>query len=270
MGTTSSMFATSPNGPLTSTAFINIIKETLTQFDISKLNDHATATGYQEEGACSTHISVADFTKHRNIEHYKKKQVIYTEGNHPVKLFYIEKGKVKIIKTNDDGKELTVGLYSEGDFVGYMNSLGLPHPKLIDIAVPANLRCGRPANDAPPASEPTWAPLDFTFAGIYEIKPEALEEIAGGVQIVDVRANEEFAGPLGHIASATLMPLPELATRSAELSREKPIVAVCRSGARSAQAVVLLQKAGFKDVANLAGGMLRWRAEGHRVAGGRD
>ena len=66
------------------------------------------------------------------------------------------------------------------------------------------------------------------------------------------------------------MPLPELAARSAELSREKPVVAVCRSGARSAQAVVLLQKAGFKDVANLAGGMLRWRAEGHRVAGGRD
>ena len=120
MGTTSAMFATSTNGPLTSTAFINIIKETLTQFDISKVNDPAMATSYQEkEGECFTHISVADFAKHRNIEHYKKKQVIYTEGNHPVKLFYIEKGKVKIIKTNDDGKELTVGLYSEGDFVGY-------------------------------------------------------------------------------------------------------------------------------------------------------
>jgi glyoxylase-like metal-dependent hydrolase (beta-lactamase superfamily II)/rhodanese-related sulfurtransferase len=162
------------------------------------------------------------------------------------------------------------GEIGEGDFVGYMNSLGLPHPKLIDIAVPANLRCGRPANDAPPPAEPKWAPLDFTFAGIYEIQPAALEEIAAGVQIVDVRGNEEFAGPLGHIASATMMPLPELAARSAELSREKPIVAVCRSGARSAQAVVLLQKAGFKDVANLAGGMLRWRAEGHRVTGGRD
>jgi rhodanese-related sulfurtransferase len=36
---------------------------------------------------------------------------------------------------------------------------------------------------------------------------------------------------------------------------------VCRSGARSAQATVLLQKAGLKKVANLAGGMLRWRAE---------
>ncbi len=47
------------------------------------------------------------------------------------------------------------------------------------------------------------------------------------------------------------------------------MVAVCRSGARSAQAVVILQKAGIRDIANLAGGMLRWRAEGHSIEGGR-
>ena len=44
------------------------------------------------------------------------------------------------------------------------------------------------------------------------------------------------------------------------LDPERPIVAVCRSGARSAQAVVILQRLGFKRVANLAGGMIRWRA----------
>jgi rhodanese-related sulfurtransferase len=48
------------------------------------------------------------------------------------------------------------------------------------------------------------------------------------------------------------------------------VVAVCRSGARSAQATVLLQKAGVKKVANLAGGMLRWRAEALPVEGGAD
>lgn len=50
---------------------------------------------------------------------YKKKRLIYDEGNHPVKLFYIQKGKVKTFKTNDEGKELTVGLFGESDFVGY-------------------------------------------------------------------------------------------------------------------------------------------------------
>jgi len=48
------------------------------------------------------------------------------------------------------------------------------------------------------------------------------------------------------------------------------VVAVCRSGARSAQATVLLRKAGVKRVANLAGGMLRWRAQHFSVEGGTD
>jgi DNA-binding response OmpR family regulator len=58
-------------------------------------------------------------TQNGNTNNYKKKQLIYSEGNYPVRLFYIEKGKVKTYKTNEDGKELTVGLYAEGDFLGY-------------------------------------------------------------------------------------------------------------------------------------------------------
>jgi sulfur dioxygenase len=162
------------------------------------------------------------------------------------------------------------GEIGEADFVGYMRNLGLPHPKLIDIAVPANLRCGRPEQDAALPAEPAWAPLTFTFAGIWEIPPDALEERETQLQIVDVRDREEFNGPLGRIRGATLIPLSELVSRTGELAQDRPVVTVCRSGARSAQAVVMLQKAGFKDVANLSGGMLRWRAEGHRIEGGRE
>ena len=159
------------------------------------------------------------------------------------------------------------GAIGEADFVGYMDNLGLPHPKLIDIAVPANLRCGRPESDAALPPEPSWAPLTFTFAGFWEIQPDALEERASRLQVIDVRERHEFDGPLGRIRGATLMPLAELPRRSDELSRDRPVVTVCRSGARSAQAALLLQKAGFGDVANLAGGMVRWRAEGHLVEG---
>jgi glyoxylase-like metal-dependent hydrolase (beta-lactamase superfamily II)/rhodanese-related sulfurtransferase len=161
------------------------------------------------------------------------------------------------------------GEIGESDFVGYMSNLGLPHPKLIDIAVPANLRCGQPKTDTTLPAEPGWAPLTFTFAGIWEIQPEALEEHAERIQIVDVREPDEYHGSLGHIRGAKLIPLGTLATRAGELERNRPVVAVCRSGARSAQASVMLQRAGFNDVANLAGGMLRWRAEGHPVEGGR-
>ena len=65
-----------------------------------------------------------------------------------------------------------------------------------------------------------------------------------------------------------MIPLGELADRSSELARDRPIVAVCRAGSRSAQATVILREAGFTNVANLSGGMLRWRAEGHAVEGG--
>jgi len=63
---------------------------------------------------------LTSFTEGRNINKHKKKQVIYSEGNRPFHLFFIQKGKVKTYKTNDLGKELTVGLYSEGDFLGYI------------------------------------------------------------------------------------------------------------------------------------------------------
>src|SRR6516165_3905760 len=70
------------------------------------------------------------------------------------------------------------GEVGESDFVGYMNNLGLPHPKLMEMAVPANLRCGEPQGAALPLEEPSWAPLTFTFAGIFEIQPNVLEEHA--------------------------------------------------------------------------------------------
>lgn len=56
----------------------------------------------------------------RDICKYKRKQTIYVEGNRPARLYYIKKGKVKTCKTNEEGKELIVGIYGEGDFLGYV------------------------------------------------------------------------------------------------------------------------------------------------------
>ena len=59
----------------------------------------------------------------------------------------------------------------EEDFVGYMRNLGLPHPKQLAIAVPANLRAGLPENgDAPDV--PGWGPVIATYAGFWEISSE--------------------------------------------------------------------------------------------------
>lgn len=160
------------------------------------------------------------------------------------------------------------GEICEDDFIGYMTNLRLPHPRQIDIAVPANLKCGVAASDPTQKAEPDWAPLTYSFAGIWEINPQWLEENLRAIQIVDVREPDEFEGPLGRIPYARLISLGDLASRAAELTHDRPIVTVCRAGGRSAQATVILKQAGFDAVANLSGGMLRWRAEGRVVDNG--
>ncbi len=61
-----------------------------------------------------------DLAQNRNVNKYRKKQIIYMEGNRPNRLYYILKGKVKVYKTNEEGKELVTDLYSQGDFLGHI------------------------------------------------------------------------------------------------------------------------------------------------------
>ena len=58
--------------------------------------------------------------KDRDILYYKKKQIIFSEGNCSRNLYFVKKGKVKIYQTNDIGKQLVVDLYAENDFIGYI------------------------------------------------------------------------------------------------------------------------------------------------------
>jgi DNA-binding response OmpR family regulator len=55
----------------------------------------------------------------RELYDYKRKQVIYAEAQRPKAVYYIKSGKVKIFKTNEDGKELITDILSAGDFIGY-------------------------------------------------------------------------------------------------------------------------------------------------------
>ncbi|MBC7890379.1 MAG: response regulator [Ferruginibacter sp.] len=84
---------------------------------LQKNLDAATSQQLPEEAGNLK--ALQELVENSAVNLYKKKQLIYAEGNHPLRLFYIQKGKVKTYKTNDDGKELTVGLFGEGDYVGY-------------------------------------------------------------------------------------------------------------------------------------------------------
>lgn len=82
------------------------------------------------------------------------------------------------------------------------------------------------------------------------------------LRIIDVRAEDEYQGNLGHIPASLNIPLPELAVRLAELEalKDQPLVLVCRTDKRSARAAALLVGAGFGRVEVLRGGMEQWNS----------
>ena len=95
---------------------------------------------------------------------------------------------------------------------------------------------------------------------------EAAARIASDTppQVLDVRTPDEFAQ--GHVPTATLIPHDELATRLAELDRDRPILLYCRSGRRADLAEQVLVENGF-DVRQIEGSWLRWEAEALPVEG---
>ncbi len=142
------------------------------------------------------------------------------------------------------------------DFVGYMNNLGLPHPKLLEIAVPANKHCGKPEEVA---SGQDWAPITITFGGTPEVSPEWVATHYSEVRILDVRSVAEFGGELGHLEDSLIIPLDELRERLDEVPRDLPVVTLCQTGKRSAMAADILRKAGVERVANIHGGLVQWQ-----------
>jgi CRP/FNR family transcriptional regulator, polysaccharide utilization system transcription regulator len=59
----------------------------------------------------------------RKVSVYKKKQSLFTEGQYPQAVYFLNKGKVKTFKTNEEGREYITNLYREGDFIGYLDLL---------------------------------------------------------------------------------------------------------------------------------------------------
>ncbi|MDH5444425.1 MAG: rhodanese-like domain-containing protein [Gammaproteobacteria bacterium] len=77
--------------------------------------------------------------------------------------------------------------------------------------------------------------------------------------ILDIREGNEFLS--GHIVNSIHIPLGNLQDRQGELEKfkNKPIIAVCRSGQRSGTACARLKKAGFENIYNLKGGIMAWQ-----------
>ena len=72
-------------------------------------------------------------SEEHEIRVYRKKEEVYKEGSYPKGIYFLNKGKIKTCKLNDQAKELITGLYKEGDFFGYLALL--EENKHTDVAV---------------------------------------------------------------------------------------------------------------------------------------
>lgn len=107
--------------PFDGTELLNAVDSRLKKLDLLKQQLSPDLDGLgQLLHATTGKNALRELTEDRNINRYKKKQIIYSEGNYPNRLYYIIKGKVKTYKTNEDGKELVTELFSPGDFVGHI------------------------------------------------------------------------------------------------------------------------------------------------------
>jgi rhodanese-related sulfurtransferase len=99
------------------------------------------------------------------------------------------------------------------------------------------------------------------FSDVITMEEFKSSVLANDTIVLDVRTEEEFYGPLGHLEGAMLIPIDELADRMSELSfvKDKTIYVVCRSGNRSGRGKDILNANNFTAV-NVNGGMLAWDA----------
>jgi len=106
-----------------------------------------------------------------------------------------------------------------------------------------------------------WSFFGNRLRGIKEVDHVATTQLINhkNALILDVREQSEYDA--GHILNSKLIPLGKLLERIGELEkyRDRPIVAVCRTGQRSASACALLGKQGFAQAYNLNGGVMAWQ-----------
>jgi rhodanese-related sulfurtransferase len=146
---------------------------------------------------------------------------------------------------------------SKESFVAIMAALDLPPPNRLGLAVPANLRCGQwlPPDTGPEASA-------VRREGVLEVAPEDAGPLVDRARVVDVREAHERRGPLGFLPGSESVPLGKLVQSAQQWSTTTPLLLVCRSGKRSAEATRVLARQGFTCLYSLEGGMRRWTQRG--------
>jgi rhodanese-related sulfurtransferase len=85
-----------------------------------------------------------------------------------------------------------------------------------------------------------------------------MKENGEDFQLIDVR--EDFEYQMSNLEGENI-PLGGVLIETDKISKDKPVVVMCRSGKRSAMAIMQLEQQGFTNLYNLQGGILAWASE---------
>jgi phage shock protein E len=113
-----------------------------------------------------------------------------------------------------------------------------------------------------------------SFAGEGALAPLSqqafLERIAGrdAPYVLDVRTAEEYVA--GHVPGALNIPHDQLASRLAEVPKDRDVVLYCRSGRRALLAGEVLEQAGYTRLEHLEGDIIAWTEQGRPMEKPRD
>ncbi len=110
--------------PFDDIELLNAIETRIKKYEILQgryTSDEKGANALMKD-LCSGGLLNIDLSMHES-ETVAKKQFLYSENKRPKYLYYLKKGKIKIFKLNDDGKEYITHLATEGDFIGYLSLL---------------------------------------------------------------------------------------------------------------------------------------------------
>lgn len=93
---------------------------------------------------------------------------------------------------------------------------------------------------------------------------EAVDMIAGGAMLIDVREQDEW--DTERIPGATFLPMSQINSWYAGLPKDRSVIVQCNSGHRSANVVnALISQAGFENLYNLSGGIVGWKFQNQPV-----
>ncbi len=161
---------------------------------------------------------------------------------------------------------------TEDEFAAIMDALKLAYPRKIDVAVPANHRCGLlDEEELDTTTKQRKVPVvaaERTPTGAPSVPVIWVANRGPDVRLIDIRTADEVGGPDGLIEGSEHVPMDRLESVATAWDRDTPVVLYCRSGGRSDRAAILLERSGFRHCGSMKGGILAWAELGFPLGGG--